>query len=255
MKESHEDGTGMTGKEITPCRKVAQKKRSRRGRSFRSPSKQRRGTPWIVPREEGSLEKKVNNFNVIHPLSPLAKLPEHSVPSLALPLLFSSMEASISRMLVTIGSTVSTRKCSNSSGTSNSNSRSSSSVVVVGVVVGVSSSSTSVVIVIVVDSKGMAIVVGSSRLGVVRLAWYPLTVETHTRVDWIGHCTPTAQLLNRETASGRHYHRIGYGTNATNHLHLGKRLLTVLHNSRQVIAHRREEETIRCGVYRDKEII
>ncbi|KAL2725347.1 hypothetical protein V1478_008020 [Vespula squamosa] len=79
----------------------------------------------------------------------------------------------------------------------------------------------------------MAIVVGSSRLGVVRLAWYPLTVETHTRVDWIGHCTPTAQLLNRETASGRHYHRIGYGTNATNHLHLGYRVVTYIRCGKQ----------------------
>lgn len=36
--------------------------------------------------------------------------------------------------------------------------------------------------------------------GRVRAGWHPLAVD-HTYVDWIGHCTPSAQFLNKETAS------------------------------------------------------
>ncbi|KAL2725346.1 hypothetical protein V1478_008019 [Vespula squamosa] len=117
-------GLGWNGndrKGDNACRKVAQKKRSQARKIISQSVKAK------------TRDTKVNNFNVIHPLSPLAKLPEHSVPSLALPLLFSSMEASISSMVVTIGSTVSTRN--SSSGSSNDSGSSSVLVAIVRVLV------------------------------------------------------------------------------------------------------------------------
>lgn len=46
-------------------------------------------------------------------------------------------------------------------------------------------------------SQGMTIPPTPGQLG---QAWHPLAVD-HTHVDWIGHCTPSAQFLNKETAS------------------------------------------------------
>ncbi|KOX69145.1 hypothetical protein WN51_06298 [Melipona quadrifasciata] len=47
-----------------------------------------------------------------------------------------------------------------------------------------------------VDRRGMTIL----QYTRVRAGWHPLAVD-HTYVDWIGHCTPSAQFLNKETAS------------------------------------------------------
>lgn len=80
-------------------------------------------------------------------------------------------------------------------------------------------------------SKGMAILGTLERLDI---RWHPLAVA-HTHADWIGHCTPSAQLLNRETASAAesYTYPIGYGLTRPRALHLGYRI--VMYDTRKAI--------------------